>query len=213
MSQRLNQQLKILEQQTKNELFIREQRQKEKPSSVKLAEKVQLPKKDEQLLVQEKEDAMEDFDPTLIALDPIEVPIDVNAIVTNKTTLVDTELAKVINDITDISNEPDQLKRRGMMDALILAGNMITPTLEAELPATIEYDDMQGIIDADLQKRVDDFNAGAPERGNFPINSAGTKQFNKAVKAFNATLLTFRVNEEMKINDDYVPIMSVGHEI
>jgi hypothetical protein len=208
MSQKLNKQLQILEQQAKNEMFIKQQRQREKPPSLKLTEKFQLPKKDEQLLVKEQEETVEDFDPTLIELDPAEVPADILAEMQNVINLLDTELGPDMQEIEDISNEADQLRRRARMNALIAKGNLITPTLEAELPGTVEYDDMQGILDAELQQRIDDFNQGAPVRTDYQPDSKGTKAYNKDVKTFNGLAATFKNNEEAKLNDDYAPTIA-----
>ena len=154
MSQNVNRMLKELEQKTQNELFIKEQRQRTKPIDVKQAEKSQLSRLDEKLLVKEDEENVQDFDPNLIELDPAGEPLNIQNEIATKQTLLDTELDPIIQLINDTANEADPARRRTMMDNLIATGNLISATLTAELPAVIEYDDLQGLIDAVVDRRV-----------------------------------------------------------
>ena len=157
MSKKLNKQLQELEQKAKNELFIKQQLQQSKPASQRQAEKFQLPKSDEMLLVKEQEETIEDFDKDLIKLDPTEEPVNIPAEYATKIAFVDNELIPVIQAITDVKDEPDFATRRALMDNLILAGNLIPNTLTADLPANVEFNDLQYQIDNVVQKRVSDY--------------------------------------------------------
>ncbi len=156
MSRKLNKQLQDLEQKTKNELFIKEQNQKAKPASQRLAEKSQMSNLDEMLLVKEQRDTIEDFDTDLIELDATEEPLNIPNEMATKQAFIDNELAPVIRAITDIRDEPDFATRRVSMDNLIAVGNLIPNTLTADVMGNVIYNDMKGQIDSKIQE---DFNS------------------------------------------------------
>ena len=150
---KLSKQLKDLEQKAQNDLFVKEQRRKSKPFEVQQAEKSQLSKNDEKLLIKEEEDNIQDFDPTLIELEPSEEPEDIPTVITTKQTLADTALAPVIKDIVDIKNEAKLNKKRIMIDDIIARCNLIPASL-AELYAYVGYDDLQTDINTQSNKEL-----------------------------------------------------------
>ena len=154
---KLSKQLKDLEQKAQNDLFVKEQRRKSKPFEVQQAEKSQLSKNDEKLLIKEEEDNIQDFDPTLIELEPSEEPEDIPTVITTKQTLADTALAPVIKDIVDIKNEANLNKNRIMMNDMIARGNLIPASLLADLYAYVGYNDFQTDINAQTNKDLNDF--------------------------------------------------------
>ena len=172
MSKKLNKQLQELEQKAKNELFIKQQLQQSKPASQRQAEKFQLPKSDEMLLVKEQEETIEDFNKDLIKLNANEEPVNIPAVYATKQGDIDKELIPVIQDITDVKDEPDFTTRRALMDKLILAGNLIPNTLTADLPANIEYNDMQAQIDSVVNSDINNYRTQQPNANIVLIRNA-----------------------------------------
>ena len=167
MSKKLNKQLQELETKAKNELFIKGQSQKIKPMSQKLAEKVQLSKKDEQLLVQEQEESVNAFDPKLVEIKNTEKPEDVQAVMANKEAFIDNELAPVIREIEAVRNEANSVRRRGLMNTIIASGNIIPVSLRNNLAGNVEYDDLQAQIDEVVNEKVEEFKL------KYPLANAG----------------------------------------